>query len=389
MKILILHNSYQQRGGEDQVFELEIFLLREHGIEVAVYTISNHEIKGYYSKLITALNLPYSFSWKKKIGKKIDSFKPDIVHVHNFFPILTPSVFYECKSRGVPVIHTLHNYRLICPTATLMYKGKVYEDSIHKSAFTTVSKRVYQESWLGTFCIAVMIELHKKIGTWNNKVDGFVALTNFAKQKFISAGFPESKIYVKPNFVADPFANIPIPTERQGFGLFVGRLSEEKGIEVLIKACENIKFPIKIVGDGPLRDKLVKQNKYDFVSFLGNQSNSVVSALMTHANFLIMPSIWYEGFPMVLVEAMAHGLPVICSNLGAMQEIIQNEKTGLHFQSGDHEELAQEMNRLIEDEDLSKKLGVNARLNYLSLYTPEKNFNILLDIYKKVEKYDK
>jgi glycosyltransferase involved in cell wall biosynthesis len=383
MKVLIVHNTYQQKGGEDQVVSLEADLLKKHGIEVEVFITSNDLINSGYAKIVTAINLVYSNQARKVIREKIKTFQPDIVHVHNFFPLLTPSIFYECKAQNVAVVHTLHNYRLICPTATLLHHGKIYKKSIEKSAFHAVFNKVYRNSYLGTFFLALMIEIHKRIGTWQNKVDQFIALTDFAKKKFTDVGFPISKISVKPNFIEDPFkGQSPLQTREQ-FALFVGRISEEKGVEVLLKAWEKIDYPIKIIGDGPLLKQLTVKYTSEKITFLGAQPQSFVKEVMTKAKFMVMPSIWYEGFPMVIVEALAHGLPIVCSKLGAMEEIIENGTTGIHFRPSDSNDLVIKINYLINHNHLIEEMSENSRQVYLNQYNPDKNFKQLLNIYEK------
>jgi glycosyltransferase involved in cell wall biosynthesis len=249
MKILMVHNQYQQAGGEDKVFELESELLESRGHEVCKLVVNNDHIKGILSKLKAAWSVTYSDKSRLLMIEALDKFNPNVVHVHNFFPILTPSIFDACKQRNVPVVHTLHNYRLICPSALLMIDGEIYEKSVTGSAYWSIFKKAYRNSYLGTFAVARMIEYHKKRRTWHTAVDRFIALTQFAKDKFTEAGFPPEKIAVKPNFIRDPMnGQNSEDHEKRAGALFVGRLSEEKGIRTLMEAWKSVDYPLTIAG---------------------------------------------------------------------------------------------------------------------------------------------
>ncbi|RLL35850.1 glycosyltransferase family 1 protein [Acinetobacter cumulans] len=376
MKILILHNEYQQYGGEDTVVKNEVKLLQGAGHSVYVEIISNHQINGIWSKLNAALGLV--FSWKSyfAVRKLIKEIRPDVIHVHNFFPLWSPSIFYACKSLKTPVILTLHNYRTLCPTALLMHDGQVTEKSINDGPWWSVFKKVYRGSLLGTFLLALMISVHKYLGTWNKQVSKFIVLTHFAKDKFSTAGFPANKIVVKPNFVDITFDQSQKILDSTF--LFVGRLSEEKGINTLKKAVEkNNTFKVTVVGTGPQADELCHSN----FNHLGKQSLESVFKQMQEHTVLVMPSIWYEGFPMTLVEAYANGLPVIASRIGALEELVEHQVTGLLFEAGNPESLAQTMQWALDHPQEMYQMGINARKKYEQSYTAQKNLQQLEDIY--------
>lgn len=382
MKILILHNEYQQYGGEDAVVKNEVNLLERNDHDVYIRIISNHKIKGFWSKISTALGVVFSFRSYFWLKKELKEIKPDVVHVHNFFPLLSPSIFYACKSLKIPVVFTLHNYRTICPTALLMYNGKVTEQSIDKSPWWAVSKKVYRNSFLATFLLTLMIVVHKKIGTWQKVVDQFIVLTEFARKKFISAGFPADKISIKCNFV-----DIGLQESaylRSNKFLYVGRVSPEKGIHILADLVENTSsnFQLNVVGDGPLVGSLKSLTS---IHLLGKKSPDEVSELMRQHFALIMPSIWYEGFPMTLVEAYANGLPVIASRIGALEELIEHGVTGLLFEIGNAKSLAECINWALENPDKMYQMGLNARKKYEELYTASENYEQLMAIYNKVK----
>jgi glycosyltransferase involved in cell wall biosynthesis len=383
MKILFIHNYYQYAGGEDNVVAAELKLLADHGHQVELWSVDNKDLPtGLRGKISTALNTTYSTSSKVTALAKLQAFKPDVVHVHNFFPQLSPSIYDACLALNIPVVQTLHNYRLMCPGAMLMRQGKICEQCIKDSPYQAVLHGCYKGSKLGSLVVAHMVATHRKLGTWQHKVSRFIALTEFAKDKFIEAGFPADKMVVKPNFVNDPFIDSPsVERVTPPFGLFVGRLSVEKGLHTLLKAWALLDDAtlLKVAGTGPLAELVAKETN---VEPLGLQSPAEISLLMQQAAFLVLSSEWYEGFPLVLVEALAHGLPILASNLGSMAAIIKDGETGLLFEPGNAEDLATKVKWLLANPDECTRLGVNARLAYLDNYTPEENVRQLLVVYQ-------
>ncbi len=379
MKILIVHNKYQIEGGEDAVFENESRLIAAtHSVEH--YIVNNDHITSFIGKLSAALGVVFSVKQYRKLKVKLTAAKPDVVHVHNYFPVLSPAIFYACKSLNIPVVHTLHNYRAICPTALLMHDGKVDEKSIHQGPSWAITKRVYRGSLIGTMLLATMISWHRFIGTWQRKVDRFIALTEFQKSKYIEAGWPAKKIAVKPNFVNDPFESCEMSEKTGGYAIFVGRLSQEKGIDILLESWQSVTYPLKIIGDGPLKI-LVEQSNNNNIEYLGKKEKPELFELVRNADFIVMPSTWYEGFPMVLVEAFACGTPAVVSNLGSMAEIVTPHETGLHFTVGDSTALSSRINEILSDRATLRLMGENARANYLTKYTSEQNLQKLMTIY--------
>lgn len=378
-KILIVHNSYQQYGGEDAVVQAELSLLRDKGNDVRLFTVSNDSIKKLNSKIKIALASNYSLNSKQLLSNQLHNYKPDIVHVHNTFPILTPSIYDACKENEIPVVQTLHNYRLICPGALLMRDGQICEDCIEGSAYNAILHRCYRNSIIGSYIVARIVQTHKLRKTWENKVNKFIVLTKFSKDKFIQAGFPSDKIAIKPNFIS----SIPYLKEKfnNNFGLFVGRISHEKGINTLLNAWEKINVPLHVIGDGPLSN-IFNNNQNEYIQYFGYKPQEFVKKEMENASFLVMPSDWYEGFPMVIVEAFANGLPVIVSKLGAMKEIVEDGLTGLHFEPGNWSDLANKVQWMLEHPSDCNKMGENARSTYLNKYTPDKNYDLLLSVYK-------
>ncbi|MDC0249424.1 glycosyltransferase [Flavobacteriales bacterium] len=381
MKILIIHNTYQHKGGEDMVMLLERSLLEKYGHELYDYFVSNDSIKGPYQMIKTFINITYSNHQKDKISECLQKINPDIVHVHNFFPLITPSVFDACIENEIPVVHTLHNYRLICPSALLMHNNKIYEKSILKNAFATVADKVYRDSYFGTYAVARMIEYHKRNKTWETKVSQFIALTDFAKSKFIETGFLDHTISVKPNFVDDYGAD----NKKEDYFLFIGRLSEEKGIDLLLNTFMHNGEPLQIIGNGPKEKRVINiASKYTNITYLGFQDKVFIMQKLKKARALIFPSICYETFGMAIIEAFSAATPVIGPNIGAPNEIINHKENGLIYEVGDMEDLNHKISLFNNEVSLQKKLSKGARSSYELKYTAEKNYNILMDIYKKV-----
>jgi glycosyltransferase involved in cell wall biosynthesis len=311
--------------------------------------------------------------------------RPQVIHFHNTFPLISPGSYYAKGNKGPVVIQTLHNFRLLCPGALFLRNGYVCERCLFKIVpWPGAFKACYRKSYLASVCIVAMITLHKLLRTWQNKIDCYIALTEFAKDKFIQGGIPSDKIVVKPNFVSPDPGSI---NHKDNYALFVGRLSNEKGIITLLKAWKHIgPVSLKIVGYGPIEEqvkKIITRDNLYSIEFLGKLNRNHIINLMKRAIFLLFPSKWYEGFPNTLVEAFACGLPVIASKLGSMAEIVEDGVTGLLFEAGNPVDLADKINWLIEHPDNCHHMGKNARQVFLEKYTAEKNYETLMNIYKK------
>jgi glycosyltransferase involved in cell wall biosynthesis len=388
MKILLIHNTYQQPGGEDVVFEQERRLLQQYGHQVISYERSNHEIEqlSLSEKLGLVTRIIAADDSKLAIRKILDKFQPDLVHAHNTFIMISPSIYEACGEAGVPVLQTLQNYRLLCPAALHFRNGHVCEECPEHGLLRSVLHGCYRDSRLETAPVAFMLKVHRERGTWANAVTGYVVATEFARQKFIDGGLPPEKIYVKPNFVD------PDPGERVrpgDYALFVGRLAPEKGLPTLLAAWSKLKssIPLVIAGDGPLRSTLereVEKNNLGQVTFAGRLNSAQTRDAMKRASFLMLPSLWYEGFPMVMAESLACGTPVVASRLGAMQEVITDGRTGLHFNTGDPIDLAEKVEWAWSHPSRLAAMGREAREDYEALYTPETNYSLLMAIYQQV-----
>jgi len=383
VKILLLHNYYQQSGGEDAVVEQEKALLESKGHQVRLLTVSNDVISNIPSRAKAALGTIYSRGSRVQVEKEIRSFHPEIVHIHNFFPLLSPSVYYACKAAGVPVVQTLHNFRLICPNALLFRDGKLCEDCLEKSRWQAVRHACYRQSRSASSAVAAMLSFHHWYGTWKNLVNCYIALSEFSRAKFIEAGLPPEKIVVKPNFVLpDPGVG---PGSRE-YAVFLGRLSEEKGLRTLVQAWAQVNrnCPLRVIGEGPLLNEIrseISRSALSHVRLDGRLSRQESLTALQGARIFILPSNCYENFPMTIAEAYACGTPVLASRLGAMQEIVHDGCTGLHFTPGDADDLAKKVEWAWAHPEEMRAMGRNARAEYELKYSAERNYNLLLAIY--------
>ncbi|MBA4168347.1 MAG: glycosyltransferase family 4 protein, partial [Chitinophagaceae bacterium] len=336
MRILFVHTRYlQSAGGEDSTLEAESGLLRMKGHEVDILLFDNADtVKGFTGKLNAGISAIYNRRSARILGRAIERFKPDIIHVHNFFFTGSPSIFFEAKRYKVPIVATIQNYRLICANALLLRNHKVCELCVKQSfPWHGVKYKCYHDSAIQSAVVGSTAAIHKWIGTWKNKVDMFLAPAYFIRSKLIASSFNVSadRIIVKHNFIADP--GFSDGASRQSFYLFVGRLSEEKGVETLLKAwLLTTNKQLLIVGEGPEKDKLASTYGHlPEINFAGKKNHAEVLQLMKQCRALIFPSIWYEGLPLTIIEALATGTPVISSDLGAMQEMISHQHNGLLF----------------------------------------------------------
>jgi glycosyltransferase involved in cell wall biosynthesis len=388
MKIVVVHNTYQQPGGEDIVFRSECELLKSTGHTVVEYQRSNHDASNYVSirRLALAKNTIWASDTRREFRQLLLRERPDVVHVHNTFVMVSPSIYWACRDAQVPVVQTLHNYRLLCPGATFFRDGKVCEECLEHGVWRGVRYSCYQGSTSATAVVAAMLTTHRFLGTWPRLIEYFLAPTEFARRKFIKGGLPQDKILVKPNFVD------PDPGEGTGdrsYALFVGRLSPEKGLRTLLAAWASLgnTIPLHIVGDGPLRAELeeyARQHGLSNVCFRGRLTWKETMAAMKGARCLLFPSECYEGaLPLTVVEAFACGTPVIASRHGAMQDLITDGSTGLHFTPGDSEDLASKAEHAWTHPTILDAMRKQSRRTYEATYTATRNYEMLLETYER------
>ncbi len=382
MRILLVNNLYQIAGGEASVVRDELRLLREYGHDVFLLEADNRDIVTHIDRLKTAATAVYSFQSKKRVAAMIASFGPHVVHVHNTFPKLSPAVYYACHDARIPVVQTLHNYRLLCANALLFRDGKICEDCLRTTVpWPGVLRGCYRNSQMGTLAVAGMIVTHRLLRTWQRKVSMYIVLTEFARKKFVAGGLPAEKIVVKPNFID------PDPGYGRGNGgyvLFAGRLAEEKGLRTLLSAWQQKSLPcrLKIAGGGPLEAEVQRRHGGE-IEFIGSKSSTEIFELMGEASALVVPSECYEGMPRIIVESFAKGTPVIGSKLGAMESMIEHQRTGLHFEAGNSTDLATQVQWMLTHNTEWQQMRREARAEYEAKYTGAKNYEILRAIYER------
>ena len=384
MKILFIHNRYKQFGGEDVAVELETSILSENGHEVRTVFFDNSPIDGFGSKIKNAFNSIHNFSSARKVAGIIREFGPQIIHIHNLFFIASPAVLYAAKKNKIPVVMTLHNYRLICANALLLRNNQVCELCIHKKLpLAGIRYKCYRNSASESALVTTITGVHKLIGTWKNKVAAFITLNEFSRSKLLysSLNIAPEKMITKPNFVPDPGEG---KEQREDFFLFAGRIVKEKGVHILTEAFADMpQQKIIIIGDGPEKRTLEQKFKnHANISFTGQLDKLQVKEYMKRCKAFICPSIWYEGAPLTIIEAFATGTPVIASRLGAMAESITDGFNGLHFTAGDANDLRNKIGILLRETVDNKMFYKNARQTYLEKYHPEMHYDAILKIYK-------
>lgn len=389
-KVLMAHNYYSRKNpsGEHVSFESEVALLRGHGHEVTLFTRENEEIEGYGAgeKIKLVGETIWSRATTRSLRTVIRTTKPTIAHFQNTFPLISPSAYYACREAGLPVVQTLRNYRLLCPSANFFRDGHVCEDCLGKKIpWPGVIHSCYRDSRPATAVVASMLAFHNVRRTWDEMVDVYITPTQFVREKFIQGGMPASKLLVKPNFVSpDPGPG----AHRDNFALFVGRLDPEKGVRTLLRAWSKLgdHIPLKIAGDGPLADEMVQAiATMPAVEWLGRQDVRAVYDLMGDATMVIFPTEWYEAHPRVTVEAYAKGAPVIAARIGAAAEIVEHGRTGLLFSPGDADDLAAQVAWAWSHRDEVAAMGNEARHEYEQKYTAECNYRRLMEIYAQAQ----
>ena len=380
MRILLAHNEYQQRSGEDAVFRNEAALLASAGHDVKLVIVSNDNIKSKWDQLVVAARLASNHRGVSVVTAAIQEFRPDIVHVHNFFPLISPAIYTACRDANVPVVQTLHNYRPLCAAGTLERLGRDCRLCVHGSPIWGVVHRCYRGSLLGSASVARMIAVHRARGTWATKVDRYIALSEFGKRLFSSAGFPEDRIDIKPNFSSDP-GDAQVGSPRRGV-LFVGRVSHEKGIQYLVDACVSAGHQLRIIGTGPDLSTIRDRN-HPNVQFLGSLSREDVLTEMKRSAVVAAPSVWPEPFGLVVIEALSCATPVVATNVGAFPEIVEDGITGIIVPPSDVRALALGITTLLDNPAKAQEMGRAARKAYLSKYTGARNLQILETIYTR------
>ncbi len=382
MKILVAHNFYKQAGGEDQCVAAEVAMLKAHGHQVTQYCISNDAID-----TMGSLELASRTIWSRpafyELRQLLRSTRPQVAHFHNTFPLISPAAYYAARAEDVRVIQTLHNFRLCCVNALLFRDGEVCEACLGKAiSWRGIVHKCYRSRTVSA-AVATMTAAHRMLGTWRNAVDVYIALSESSRRKLIEGGLPAHKIVVKSNFAyPDPGPG----AGDGGYALYVGRLSSEKGVDTLLKAWRLLggTIPLKVVGDGPGAAALQQATTQNTeVQWLRDLSHDAVYELAGRAEFLVVPSQCYENFPRVVIEAFAKGTPVIASKLGAMAEIVDHGRTGLHFEPGNPEDLAAKVRWILADSLVLKRMRQAARQAFDQHFTADANHKALMAIYAR------
>jgi glycosyltransferase involved in cell wall biosynthesis len=385
MKILGVHNYYGNYGisGESKVFESEMDILESNGHSVKKYTCTNYDVYKY--SLFRRLNTYASSNWNyesySRIKKILESYHPDIMHVHNTWLLLTPSILQAAYELNIPSVITLHNYRLACPAGQFLHKGNECDMCLGMDyPWPILKNKCYHNSYAKSLLRFRFYTKPRSEDMWTRKIGKIIALTEFAAKKFVLAGIPNEKITVKPNCIDDPLNNTTIHQEKHKGAVYIGRLSKEKGLVTLIKAWKDIDYPLTIVGDGPLKNELqsLAKNNVKFVGYLGPGETLNI---LQRSRFIVFPSECYEGFPMALLEAMACGVPIVATRYGAMESILKEGSTGMLFRKGDTADLREVIGKLINNKILREQLGQQARQEYMDKYTNKHNYDYLMDIY--------
>lgn len=385
MKILQIHNEYKYRGGEEIVVEEEKKLLLKNNCKVFQLIKKNiNEITSIYKMINIAKNLNYSIISKNEVLDNLDRIEPDLVHIHNTFPLWSYSVIDACNEKKIPVVMTLHNFRMICANGTFFRDKQVCVKCLKSSVFNSVKYGCYQNSKLKSIPVSLMINSSNKGLSVVNKLNKIIVLSEFAKKKFLEANFPKNKIIVKPNFILDKIKckkNI----SKSGF-LYASRLSEEKGILDLIKAFKKFNFDLNVCGDGPLKSKLENETKIKYLGFLSKKK--LLNVLMK-TKFLIFPSKCFENFPTIFLQAFALNVLVIAPKLGSMSTIIKDKHNGVLFKPNDVDDMIKKIKWVMSNDDKCNQIIKNAKKDLKKKYTESINYKILMDIYEKAIKENK
>ena len=388
MRVLILHNRYRQPGGEDTAARREADMLRQHGFEVVEHVVDNdaNELLGDIALLARAAWSGDSYA---AVRRMCQEFRPSIVHVHNFWMRLTPSVHAAAHSTGAATVQSLHNYRLVCGNGFLLRDGKVCRDCVGTSLWRGVARRCYHDSVIASAAVARMIAQNRNRETWTRDVDAFITPSESAREILLHAGMPPERFFLKPNFTEDPGVGESAPSTSGSF-VFAGRFSEEKGLRVLLEAWARVKRAkgarLIVAGDGPEKLELENYAKRlglgpSDVLFAGRLPSVQLIELITSARAVVVPSICLETFGSTIVEAFSCGRPAIVSDLGSPSELVRDGWNGFKVPPSDPPALAHAMEMVLANDQLADEMGRNGRYDYVTGFTPQINFKTLSGIY--------
>src|SRR3954451_5809181 len=387
MRVLLVHSAYQQFGGEDSVVRAETELLKSHGDEVYTYSRHNDEIKDF-SRMDKALFFPQSlYSWKTSDGLEdaVRRVRPDVAFVHNVYPLISPAAYHKLHQLGVPTVQVLHNFRPFCPNGFFYTQGQICEACKGGNYLNAVSKRCFKHSIALSGLYAMTLGLNR-MGGMLDKISGFICLTEFFRIKMREAGVPESKLFVRPNFVRAPA--LRETRDSSGYALFLGRLSPEKGCWMLIRAFEQLPgVHLKIVGTGPMEQELreyIRNKGIQNIEMLGFKAGEEKWEILRNALCVVLPSEWYENFPVTALEGFMAARPVVASRIGGLPYIVEDGKSGLLFEPGNAEELAQHLRYLVGHPAEAESMGRRGRMLTETKYGPEEGYENLMRVFAQV-----
>jgi glycosyltransferase involved in cell wall biosynthesis len=380
MRILQVHNRYRLRGGEEAVVENTEAVLRRHGDEASRFEKASDDLGvGIAAKLGAVFSAIYSPRSRREMAARIVADRPDVVHIHNLYPLLSPSILLACRDARVPVVMTVHNYRLMCPIAVHFRDGHICEDCLGGREWMCLLNNC-RDSRMESAAYALRNWTVRTLGFYKKHVNQFLAISAFLKERLVEAGYPEGRVRVVPNMIGLPETAVdPAQGEYAGFA---GRASAEKGIDVLVAAAQLAPdVPVTIAGHGPMLAQY-QQDAPSNVTFPGMLSREQLTDFYRRARFLVVPSQWHETFGLVAVEAMSHGVPVVASKIGGLQEIVRDGETGLTFEPGNAQDLAEKMRALWADPARCRALGEAARKRVAAHYSEEVYVKNLLAAYE-------
>ena len=394
MKILAIHNFHRKgsASGDDQVFKSESALLEKHGHTVIRYTVNNDEFDNVnlLGKLKSAFGMLWSFKNYRNVMKICKAEKPDVVHIHTFFPLLSPSVLYAAKQSDVNVVATLHDTRFICPCATSLRGTELCNACGDGHYFRMCKYSCFKGSRLQSLIVACIFKYHRIRKSFYQQIDRYICLNENQMMLLKQIGFDKNKMVKKYNFVPDAGVNVKVQKVKNIPGhyiVFYGRIGEEKGIRILMKIWEKLPdIPLVVMGGGPLEREFTTWAKsHKQVYFLGYTEHEKCLSIVKGSEFVVFPSIWYEGCSMVEIEAESLGKALIATNLGFSAEAIRNGYNGYKVKLGDSDGFVKQIRSLWQNPDECRRMGQNARADYEEKYMPEDNYRQLISIYKSLK----
>lgn len=396
MKILVIHNFHRKgsASGDDQVYKSETALLEEQGNTVIRYTVSNDEFDhvGVIGKIMFTFSMLWSFKNYNAVYKLVREEKPEVVHIHTFFPLLSPSILYAVKRCGVPVVATLHDTRFVCPCSTSLRGTQLCNECGDGHYFRMCKYGCFKGSRLQSFLVAGIFKYHRMRKSFYKQIDKYICLNENQMCLLTGVGFDKNKIVKKYNFVSDAEVNlkaIKVDGLPERYAIFYGRIGEEKGIRILMQIWEDpriSKIPLVVMGGGPLEEEFKAwADQKDNVFFLGYTQHDKCLRIVKGGEFVVFPSIWYEGCSMVEIETESLEKALIATDLGFSAEAIENGVNGYKVPLGDVNGFVDVITELWENPGKCEELGKNARADYEAKYLPEDNYHQLMDVYKSLK----